>query len=164
MGDGIRFRFDFSLVGEGHLRGGGGGGRAETNAQLAVAIAALKKAVGRRWRERLILVTDPSTGAFRRMADAEGLKTYPVPSNVGGRFSVLSPVGLLPLAGSGVRVERLLSGAAQMEAIFRHTKGTDNPVRFAAAVYAYYLLVKPKAVQVWFTYGAGLERIPEGGW
>ncbi|HAM32640.1 MAG TPA: glucose-6-phosphate isomerase [Deltaproteobacteria bacterium] len=137
------------------------GGTAETNAQLAVAIAALKKAVGRRWRERLILVTDPSTGAFRRMADAEGLKTYPVPSNVGGRFSVLSPVGLLPLAGSGVRVERLLSGAAQMEAIFRHTKGTDNPVRFAAAVYAYYLLVKPKAVQVWFTYGAGLERIAE---
>ncbi len=48
-----------------------------------------------------------------------------------------------------------------MEAIFRHTKGTDNPVRFAAAVYAYYLLVKPKAVQVWFTYGAGLDRIAE---
>ena len=137
------------------------GGTAETNAQLALAIAALKKAVGKRWRERLILVTDPARGVFRRMADAEGLKSYAVPPNVGGRFSVLSPVGLFPLAAAGIRVERLLAGAAQMEAIFRHTKGTDNPVRFAAAVYAYYLLVKPKAVQVWFTYGAGLERIAE---
>ena len=137
------------------------GGTAETNAQLALAIAALKKAVGIRWRERLILVTDPSKGVFRRMADAEGLKSYAVPPNVGGRFSVLSPVGLFPLAAAGVRVERLLAGAAQMEAIFRHTRGTDNPVRFAAAVYAYYLLVKPKAVQVWFTYGAGLDRIAE---
>jgi glucose-6-phosphate isomerase len=70
-------------------------------------------------------------------------------------------VGLFPLAAAGVRVERLLDGAAQMEAIFRHTKGTDNPVRFAAAVYAYYLLVKPKATQVWFTYGAGLSLIAE---
>lgn len=137
------------------------GGTAETNAQLALAIAALKKAVGKRWRERLILITDPSKGVFRRMADAEGLKSYPVPQNVGGRFSVLSPVGLFPLAAAGIRVERLLAGAAQMESIFRHTKGTDNPVRFAAAVYAYYLLVKPKPVQVWFTYGAGLERVAE---
>jgi len=57
------------------------------------------------------------------MADREGLKSYAVPPNVGGRFSVLSPVGLLPLAAAGVRVERLLAGAAQMEAIFRHTRG-----------------------------------------
>ncbi len=137
------------------------GGTAETNAQLSIAIAALKKAVGRKWKERLILITDPSKGVFRRFAAAEGLKNYAVPPNVGGRFSVLSPVGLFPLAAAGVRVERLLDGAAQMEAIFRHTRGTENPVRFAAAVYAHYLLVKPKAVQVWFTYGAGLERIAE---
>ncbi|GAB4235705.1 MAG: glucose-6-phosphate isomerase [Deltaproteobacteria bacterium] len=137
------------------------GGTAETNAQLAVAVAALKKAVGKRWRERLIVITDPEKGAFRRAAREEGIRSCAVPPNVGGRFSVLSPVGLFPLAAAGVRVERLLSGAAQMEAVFRHAKGTDNPVRFAAAVYAYYLLVKPKPVQVWFTYGAGLERIAE---
>jgi glucose-6-phosphate isomerase len=137
------------------------GGTAETNAQLSVAIAALKKAVGKRWREHLILITDPSKGVFRRMADAEGLKSYTVPPNVGGRFSVLSAVGLLPLAAAGVRVERLLSGAAQMESVFRHTKGTDNPVRFAAAIYAHYLFRAPKPVHVWFTYGAGLERVAE---
>ncbi len=137
------------------------GGTAETNAQLALAIAALKKAVGSRWRERLVLITDPEKGVFRQMADAEGIRNYAVPRNVGGRFSVLSPVGLFPLAAAGIRVERLLAGAAQMESIFRHTRGTDNPVRFAAAVYTYYMLVKPKPVQVWFTYGAGLERVAE---
>ena len=137
------------------------GGTAETNAQLSLAIAALKKAVGKRWKEQLILVTDPSRGIFRRMAEAEGLRCYDVPQNVGGRFSVLSPVGLLPLSAAGVRVGRLLAGAAQMESVFRHTKGTDNPVRFAAAVYSHYLYQVPKPVQVWFTYGAGLDRVAE---
>ena len=137
------------------------GGTAETNAQLALAIAALKKAAGPRWKGQLILVTDPHKGVFRRMAGTEGVRSYDVPPNVGGRFSVLSPVGLLPLAAAGVRVERLLSGAAQMESVFRHTRGTDNPVRFAAAVYAHYLLHNPKPVQVWFTYGAGLDRVAE---
>ncbi|MBE0569232.1 MAG: glucose-6-phosphate isomerase [Deltaproteobacteria bacterium] len=137
------------------------GGTAETNAQLSLAIAALKKAVGKRWKEHLILVTDPSRGIFRRMAESEGLRSYDVPPNVGGRFSVLSPVGLLPLSAAGVRIGRLLDGAAQMESVFRHTKGADNPVRFAAAVYAHYLYMVPKPVHVWFTYGAGLDRVAE---
>jgi glucose-6-phosphate isomerase len=137
------------------------GGTAETNAQLSLAIAALKKAVGKRWKEQVILVTDPNKGVFRRMADTEGLRAYAVPPNVGGRFSVLSPVGLLPLSAAGVRIGRLLAGAAQMESVFRHTRGTDNPVRFAAAIYAHYLYQAPKPVHVWFTYGAGLDRIAE---
>jgi glucose-6-phosphate isomerase len=137
------------------------GGTAETNAQLSLAISALKKAVGKRWKEHLILVTDPSRGVFRRMAETEGLRSYDVPPNVGGRFSVLSPVGLLPLSAGGVRIGRLLDGAARMESVFRHTKGTDNPVRFAAAVYAHYLYQVPKPVHVWFTYGAGLDRVAE---
>lgn len=137
------------------------GGTAETNVQLSLAMAALRKTVGKRWKEHVVLITDPSRGVFRRMADAEGLRTYPVPPNVGGRFSVLSAVGLFPLAAAGVRVGRLLAGAAQMESVLRHTKGTDNPIRFAAAVYAHYLFQAPKPVQVWFTYGAGLDRIAE---
>ncbi|MEW6719538.1 MAG: glucose-6-phosphate isomerase, partial [Thermodesulfobacteriota bacterium] len=137
------------------------GGTAETNAQLSMAIAALKKAAGRKWKEQLILVTDPEKGVFRRMAETDGIRSYAVPPNVGGRFSVLSPVGLLPLSMAGVRIGKLLAGAAQMESIFRHTKGTDNPVRFASAVYAHYLYQVPKPVQVWFTYGAGLDRVAE---
>lgn len=137
------------------------GGTAETNAQLALAVEALKKANGRSWKEHLILVTDPVKGAFRRMAEAEGLASYPVPPNVGGRYSVLSAVGLLPLAAAGVSVEKLLQGARWMEDRFRGKAPESNPVLFASAVYAHYLVANPKAVQVWMTYGEGLSRVAE---
>ncbi|MBI5343172.1 MAG: glucose-6-phosphate isomerase [Deltaproteobacteria bacterium] len=137
------------------------GGTAETNSQLSMAIDALKKANGGAWKDRLILVTDPEKGIFRRMAREEGIAAYPVPANVGGRFSVLSPVGLLPLAAAGVSVGRLLSGARRMEALFRGRKPEENPVLFAAAVYAHYMMADPKPVHVWMTYGEGLERVAE---
>jgi glucose-6-phosphate isomerase len=137
------------------------GGTAETNAQLAIAIDALKKANGRSWKEHLVLVTDPAKGVFRRMAQAEGIATRPVPQNVGGRFSVLSPVGLFPLAAAGVSPERLLLGARGMENLFRKRAPENNPVLFASAVYAHYLLSDPKPVHVWMTYGQGLDRVAE---
>jgi len=137
------------------------GGTAETNAQLALAIDALKKANGRSWKEHLILITDPEKGVFRRMAQAEGIPSYPVPPNVGGRFSVLSPVGLLPLAAAGVSLEKLLLGARWMETLFRKRKPEINPVLFASTVYAHYMLANPKPVQVWMTYGQGLELLAE---
>ncbi len=137
------------------------GGTAETNAQLALAIGALKKANGRAWKEHLLLVTDPEKGIFRRMAQEEGIAAYSVPPNVGGRFSVLSPVGLLPLAAAGVSIDRLLAGARWMESLFRDRKPVDNPILFASAVYAHYMLSDPKPVHVWMTYGKGLERVAE---
>jgi glucose-6-phosphate isomerase len=137
------------------------GGTAETNVQLALAIDALKKANGRSWREHLVLITDPEKGLFRRMAREEGIASYPVPANVGGRFSVLSPVGLFPLAAAGVSPEKLLRGARSMETLFRRREPEKNPVLFASAVYAHYLMTDPKPVQVWMTYGEGLSRMAE---
>lgn len=137
------------------------GGTAETNAQLALAIDALKKANGRGWKEHLVLVTDPEKGLFRRLARAEEIASYPVPANVGGRFSVLSPVGLFPLACAGVSPGKLLKGARWMETLFRARQPQENPVLFASAVYAHYLLSRPKPVQVWMTYGEGLSRMAE---
>ncbi|MEK6779924.1 MAG: glucose-6-phosphate isomerase, partial [Candidatus Deferrimicrobiota bacterium] len=113
------------------------GTTAETNAQLSLAIDALKKANGRAWRDHLVLVTDPEKGAFRRMADTEGIAFHPVPPNVGGRFSVLSPVGLLPLAAAGVSIGRLLAGARWMETLLRKREAAENPVLFASAVYSH---------------------------
>ncbi|GAB4365930.1 MAG: glucose-6-phosphate isomerase [Deltaproteobacteria bacterium] len=137
------------------------GGTAETKAQLALAVEALRRAVGARWREHLVLVTDPRKGAFREFADREGLASFPVPPDVGGRFSVLSPVGLFPLAAAGVSVGRLLAGARWMETAIREREGEENPALYAAAVYSHYLLENVKPVQVWFGYGQGLERMGE---
>jgi glucose-6-phosphate isomerase len=137
------------------------GGTAETNAQLSIAAAWLRKAVGERWKEHVLLVTDPEKGVFRRMADGEGIASLPVPPDVGGRFSVLSAVGLFPLACAGLSPARLLAGARWMETIHAGTKGADNPVLLASAVYLHYFLRDRKAAQVWFGYGAGLDRVAE---
>lgn len=137
------------------------GTTAETNSQLAIAIDALRKANPKGWRDQVVLITDPEKGVFRKLADDEGIATLPVPENVGGRFSMMTPVGLLPLAAAGVSIDRLLDGAAWMEAMFRSVPVDDNPVIKAAAVYAHYMRENPKPVQLWFTYGHGLDRVAE---
>ncbi len=137
------------------------GGTAETNAQLGLAVEGLRRVAGKRWKEHLVLITDPAKGAFRRFADSQGIDSFPVPPNVGGRYSVLSPVGLLPLAAAGVSVERLLAGARWMESTFLGRKGGENPVLAAAAVYSHYLIENVKPVHVWLTYGEGLARVAE---
>lgn len=66
-------------------------------------------------KDRIVAVTDAARGALRKLADIEGYKTYVIPDNVGGRFSVLTPVGLLPIAIAGCDIKQLVAGAVQME-------------------------------------------------
>lgn len=65
-------------------------------------------------RDRIIAVTDSSKGALRQLADREGYRSYVIPDNVGGRFSVFTPVGLIPLAICGVDIRELIRGAREM--------------------------------------------------
>ena len=65
--------------------------------------------------KRIVAVTDAARGALRTLATTEGYKTYVIPDNVGGRFSVLTPVGLLPIAVAGIDIHELVEGARQME-------------------------------------------------
>ncbi len=65
--------------------------------------------------KRIVAITDAKKGALRSLADKEGYKTYVIPDNVGGRYSVLTPVGLLPVAVAGFDVKALVEGAAEME-------------------------------------------------
>jgi glucose-6-phosphate isomerase len=91
------------------------GGTAETMAQYLVVRAWLNGALGEAGaRERLVLVTDPQKGALRAIARAEGIAALEIPANVGGRFSVLTPVGVLPAALIGIDTAALLAGAADM--------------------------------------------------
>lgn len=91
------------------------GGTAETMAQYLVIRARLNAELGEAGaRDRLVLVTDPEKGALRTIARSEGIAALPIPSNVGGRFSVLTPVGVLPAALIGIDTGELLAGAADM--------------------------------------------------
>jgi len=89
------------------------GGTAETMAQYLVVRARLEGA-GLPLARHLVFVTDPEKGALRPIARAEGLTALDIPANVGGRFSVLSPVGTLPAALIGIDIEALLAGAGDM--------------------------------------------------
>lgn len=76
----------------------------------------LEKSVGKiKTKERIIAITDASRGALRTLADKEGYKTFIIPDDVGGRFSVLTPVGLLPIAVAGIDIRQLIAGAVSME-------------------------------------------------
>lgn len=84
-------------------------------------------------RKVIVAITDAKRGAARVCADKEGYRSFVIPDNVGGRFSVLTPVGLLPIAVAGFNIRELIKGAAEMEA------RTTSKVAFAdnpAAVYA----------------------------
>ena len=103
------------------------GGTAETMAQYLVVRGRLDAALGARAAEHLVLVTDPAKGALRALARSEGIAAVDIPANVGGRFSVLSPVGLLPAALVGIDVAALLRGAAAMTERCRGAELHRNP-------------------------------------
>lgn len=111
------------------------GTTAETMAQYLVARERVEAAVGAdKARGHFLFTTDPSNGVLRRISEAEGIPALPVPENVGGRFSALSPVGLLPAAVCGIDPDRLLAGAARMEQRCRTPSLADNPAGLLAAL------------------------------
>ena len=86
-------------------------------------------------KDVIIAVTDAKRGAARTCADKEGYKSFIIPDNVGGRFSVLTPVGLLPIACAGFDIKALVQGAADMEkACGKDVPFEDNPAALYAAV------------------------------
>jgi glucose-6-phosphate isomerase len=108
------------------------GGTAETMAQYLVVRAWLEDALGAAAYRHLVFTTDPERGALREIAGRDGIATLSVPPGVGGRFSVLSPVGLLPAALAGIDITALLAGAR--EAVQRAE--ADDLLRNSAALYA----------------------------
>jgi glucose-6-phosphate isomerase len=108
---------------------------AETMAQYLVARGRVEAAVGEeKSRGHFLFTTDPARGVLRQIADAEGIPTLSIPENVGGRFSVLSPAGLLPAAVCGVDIEALLRGAATMDERCRTHELAQNPAGVLATL------------------------------
>jgi glucose-6-phosphate isomerase len=87
------------------------GETAETAAQFMIIRDMLKKKLGNAYAANIVAVTDPAKGTMRKICDAEKFVTLPVPDGVGGRFSVLSPVGLFSAAMCGIDIDALLDGA-----------------------------------------------------
>ena len=110
-----------------------------TTTETALAFRLLKKQCeqqrGKETARRVIVaITDAKKGAARTTADKEGYTSFVIPDNVGGRFSVLTPVGLLPIAVAGFDIAKLIQGAADMEKKAAELPFAENPCMQYAAV------------------------------
>ncbi len=124
------------------------GNTAETLAVLLL----VRDWMGRRAARQTVVVTTPGRGDLYALALREKWPVFAIPENVGGRFSVLSPVGLLPAALIGLDAPRLLRGAARMSEICWKTDPADNPALRAALLHHLIWTEKKKTVHVAFPY------------
>lgn len=113
-----------------------------TTTEPAIAFRLLKNHIEKKYgheeaSSRIIAITDHSKGALKILSDKNSYKTYEIPDDVGGRFSVLSPVGLLPVAIAGYDIRQLLLGADEMRKVCTATSSLpDNPAACYAAIRA----------------------------
>lgn len=112
-------------------------------------------------RDLVVATTDAKKGSLRKLADQAGLKTFVIPDDVGGRFSVLSPVGLLPIAAAGIDISKLLGGAREMAALLRDAGSfADNPaLQYAAYRNAEYR--RGRKIEILASYQSGLAMLHE---
>jgi glucose-6-phosphate isomerase len=129
------------------------GSTAETMALYLVIRERLEALVGAdKLRGHFLFTTDPVQGALRRIAEAEGIPALPVPPNVGGRFSVLTPVGLWPAAVTGADVDALLAGAGAMVERCATDELTRNPAGLLATLLHHATVADGKPIHVLMPY------------
>ena len=136
------------------------GSTAETMSQLLIFRDQLKQRLGPGFARNIVATTDPARGDLRKLAGAEGYQTFPIPEGVGGRFSVLSAVGLVSAAMAGVDVRALLAGAAYADELCREPDVWRNPAAMNALLQ--YLLYKAgKPISVFMPYSQALRFVAE---
>lgn len=136
------------------------GGTAETMALYLVARQHVVDAVGEdKARGHFLFTTDPETSALRRIGEPDDIPMLPIPQNVGGRFSVLSAVGLFPAAACGVDVDALLAGAAAMEERCRTADFAQNPAGILAALLHHSDTVLDRPIHVLMPYSDRLRSL-----
>jgi glucose-6-phosphate isomerase len=98
--------------------------------------------------DRIIAVTDASKGALRSLAEKNGYETLVIPDDIGGRYSVLTPVGLLPIAIAGLDIRELVKGAAEMAKLTRDNKNPDTNISLIYASARNLILQSGRSVEV----------------
>ncbi len=132
------------------------GGTAETVATFLIVRDWLTKAIGRKANRRILAVTSPTRGDLKAFASDEDYPTFHLPDNVGGRFSVLSAVGLLPAALIGIDIRKLTRGAAAITHDCWQPNLSQNVALRAAVLHWLMLTEKKKTIQVAFPYSSRL--------
>ena len=136
-----------------------------TTTEPAIAFRIFKKKLEEKYgkaeaSKRIYATTDKARGALKNLATEEGYETFVVPDDIGGRFSVLTAVGLLPIAVSGADIDQLMAGAAEGRKLALEQKFEENDALLYAAV-RNILLRKGKAIEVLANYEPSLHYVAE---
>ncbi|MBL4954429.1 glucose-6-phosphate isomerase [Neobacillus sp. OS1-32] len=136
-----------------------------TTTEPAIAFRIFRKLLEEKYgakeaQKRIYATTDKARGALKTLADNEGYETFVIPDDVGGRYSVLTAVGLLPIAVSGANVEKIMEGAARAQADFSQSELKDNLAYQYAAV-RNILYNKGKTIEMLINYEPGLQYFSE---
>ncbi|MBM7661379.1 glucose-6-phosphate isomerase [Bacillus mesophilus] len=136
-----------------------------TTTEPAIAFRIFRKMLEEKYgkeesRKRIYATTDQARGALKTLATEEGYETFVIPDDVGGRYSVLTAVGLLPIAVSGANIEEMMKGAAQASEDFSASELTDNAAYQYAAV-RNVLYNKGKTIEMLINYEPGLQYFSE---
>ena len=133
----------------------------ETSIAFRLLKDLLEKKVGKEEaRKSIFAVTDKARGALKTLCNQEGYSTYVLPDDIGGRYSVLTPVGLFPLAASGVDVKAMLKGAQEARNEFDNDNLKDN-ICYRYAVSRDYMLHHSRPVEMYVTYEPQMSQISE---
>ena len=137
-----------------------------TTTEPAIATRALRWMLERKYgtdgaKKRIYAITDPVKGALRQMATEEGWETFVIPPDVGGRYSVLTAVGLLPLAVAGMDIKAIMAGAYEAKEYYNNLRSFENPVWLYAGV-RNLLYRKGKVIELLESFEPGFKMM--GGW
>ncbi len=137
-----------------------------TTTEPAIAFRNLKWLLERKYgtdgaKNRIYAITDPNKGALRQMATEEGWETFVIPPAAGGRFSVLTPVGLLPMAVAGINIKKVMSGAAYAMEEYNRLRSFENPVWLYAGI-RNLLYRQGKTTEIMASWEPGYKMM--GGW
>lgn len=136
------------------------GATSETMTQYLIIMDLLKKKLGKNAASHVIATTDAKKGNLVKIVREEGLKSYVIPDGVGGRFSELCPVGLLPAAVLGIDIRAMLEGAKEMDRICAKEDIKENPALMFAAL-SYLAMQRGKNISVMMPYADSLKFIAD---
>ena len=137
------------------------GETAETASQFMIVRELLRKRLGEGFARQIVATTDTRKGTLHDIAQADGYAMLPVPGDVGGRFSVLSPVGLFSAAMCGIDIDSLLAGAAAMKQRVEADNWSQNPAAVLAAVKYLAYQTKGKPMHVMMPYSSRLYSLAD---
>ena len=136
------------------------GATSETMSQYLIISDLLKKKIGAKWNEHIVATTSSAKGNLIKLAKENNFKTFYIPDGVGGRFSELCPVGLLPAAIMGIDIKAMLEGAAAMDKACKDADIYKNPA-LIAAVLQFIAMGKGKNISVMMPYADSLKYIAD---